>query len=736
MSERDERDDDAPDTWDRASAWLAARGALYALGLLTIYMIWIYGHVFTGEVAGDDNTFHFAESARLIDCLRAGDWDFWNPSANAGYATAYYYQVIPQLASALPAAIFGHHLFWFELSVFLPHVLAPAAAYRGARLLGATPWQSVVGATLVVFVNSDSRWSGGNAGTFMVGLYTQTWALCAFPLAVGHAARWVNLAERAERPRHLALAIAWGAFTGLCHPFIFVALGVALVAVFAWQLVLAALGRAEVGGPLVRSFVLGVLLFGAMAPVWLPLVVDYVGFGGFPHRVKDEIGPGFGDLGRWFVNGRMFDWDNVDKTHNPRVFTLLLPLALFAARGSIARWVWPPVIAYAIAMGLGPHLGKTQDDLFPMVRFYGALQVLAAIGVGASLFAIGRALSEAPEGSRWHWILRGPLVAGARLVKRDAWARAVPLQYAMRTAVAAALAAGLVILIQPATVSLRARVVTLPDQAYRNSGELVQAIAQLRVLPPGRKQALQGAESSFWNLLPYVYARRPALLQMGGGGLQASPNYTFILSANDVAKTAWLFDAPYIVFAKANVDKMPVGETVLALPNYEIRALPAPGLVSPVQVTGVLPPGRHEARKAALAWLQTGLPFADEFLAYIEPAVPGAAAVPGPAPQGQVLRFGRTDAGGDDADIFAEVTATAPTTFVIRESWHPRWRAYLDGREVPVRRLTPDFPAVDVPAGAHLLQLRFERPWWATWCWLAWPLLALLGYAGARAFRV
>ena len=140
--------------------------------------------------------------------------------------SAYYYQVIPQLASALPTAIFGHHLFFFQLSIVLPLVLAPAAAYRGMRLMGASPWQSAVAAFCVGFMNGESRWGSGNAGTFNVGLYTQTWALCVFPLALGHGARWI-----AER-KGLAPAIAWGGFAFLCHPFAGISLGLALVVAF------------------------------------------------------------------------------------------------------------------------------------------------------------------------------------------------------------------------------------------------------------------------------------------------------------------------------------------------------------------------------------------------------------------------------------------------------------------------------------------------------------------------
>jgi hypothetical protein len=99
------------DTWDRGAAWVVEHGAVPALLLLTLITAVMFSRIFLGETTGDDNTFHMAESRRIADCLRAGDWDFWNPSANAGYASAYYYQVIPQLASAIPTALFGDDLF-------------------------------------------------------------------------------------------------------------------------------------------------------------------------------------------------------------------------------------------------------------------------------------------------------------------------------------------------------------------------------------------------------------------------------------------------------------------------------------------------------------------------------------------------------------------------------------------------------------------------------------------------
>ncbi len=716
-----------PDLWDRVGDWLGAHGALPAVGIITIAVLAIHAHIFTGETAGDDLSFHFAESARLADCLRHGDFDFWNPSANAGYASAYYYQVIPQLASAVPAALFGHHLFWFQLSVVLPLVLAPLLAYRGMRLLGATPWQSAVAAFCVAFMNGESRWGAGNAGTFQVGLYTQTWALCAFPLALGHAARWL------QKGTNLAPAIAWGAFVCLCHPFCAIVLGVSVLTAWLAQpilwvvdRVLAVIGRALHDGrggwrdwlaarwstpperamwtELWRGAVLAIALGITWLPVILPLLIDREGFGGFPHRVSDEIGPGFTKLWGWVLNkdhvGTILDWRKLSEgPWRFPVLTFALPIVIVFARAKFYRWLWAPAFVFALLLGLGPTIGKIGDDLVPAVRFLGAMQTLLAMGIGAGAIIIGSHL----------W----------RLADRS------PRAYSIRTGLAA-LAAALVVLVSiPGGPALGARVRVLEDVKASNRDELFQINALLAIQPQGRKAVGPGAENHWWNLLSYAYNRVPSLLQMGGGGLQASPNYDFLWTQRDHVKNAWVFDAPYLVFKTEQGSKMPVGETVGRTEHYEIRRLPTPGLVSPVTVVDVLPPGyRHDevGHKKALEWIKSERPLKDEVLAYV-----GSDGVRAPI-GGKTLRAWRQDSPGDDADIVAEVDVQTLTTFAIRESWHPRWHAYIDGEAVPVRRITPDFPAVDVLPGRHTIEMRFERPWWAHASWLAWPLVSLAAW--------
>ncbi|MGE0870942.1 MAG: hypothetical protein AB7P03_20425 [Kofleriaceae bacterium] len=832
-----------PDAFDRAAAWLMNHGALPALAVLTIVLAGLYSKLFLGEPVGDDLTFHFAESARIADCLRSGDFDFWNPSANAGYASAYYYQVIPQLASAIPAALFGHHLFWFQLSVVLPLILVPLAGYRGMRLMGATPWQSVIAGGLIALTVGQSRWGHGSDGTFSVGLYTQTWALAAFPLALGHGVRWLRTGLG------LVPAIAWGTFVGLCHPFSGVSLAVtlavgvaaglvtripwvrpnlatsvclmvfggglflayttwgnkptseitAVVAIAAIAPVLGLAGRRDVRDHLViawiafgivalaivaligasaiaravvgvelqrtllhvgiivavipsaigmilmlvrprvperpqprdpepwwrepsRLIVLGALLLIATMPGWLTLYIDSDGWGGFPHRVDDEVGPGFTELGRWFATGAIFDYQRWT------MITCALAIVLIAARDAALRWLWPAGFGFAALLGLGPHMPKTSDDLIPAVRFLGAMQIVFALAVGAGAFAIGRSICNITEDA--------PLV---KFVRRRYTSSDFPaIQFWLRTTVAAVTAVCLVG-VMTGLIPLYNRLRPLRDDSGSHRPQLMKMIELLASQPQGRKQAGAGATNHWWNQLPYVYGRVPALWQLGGGGLQASPNYTYLWHERSHTKNAYLYDAPYVVFQRDKASQVPAGETIGTTANYELRRLPSPGLVSPIQIIEVLPADKARAHARAIEWVKSDLPLRDQVYVYS-----GFGGVTGP-PAGTTLRSWRQDSPGDAADMYAEVEVDKPTAFMARESWHPRWHAYVDGSEVMVRRVTPYFQAVDVPPGRHVIAFRFERPWWADAAWLAWPgtvlgtwlaLLLLARWRGRRRLPI
>jgi hypothetical protein len=693
---------------------------LVVLGMLTILLAVVYRNVFNGEIAGDDLTFHLAESTRLADCLRAGDFDWWNPSANAGFASAYYYQVIPQLVPAAFAALTGTDvLFWFQLGVFLPLVLAPAAAYRALRLLGTTPWAAVGGAFAVAMAVGNNRWGHGADGTFSVGLYTQTWALAAFPLALAHGVRWLRDGEG------LAPATAWGLFVGLCHPVHGVAIGIALFV----GVLLVPLGRVidrairgaidrelpQLGvgaepGPIatahpaataIRMTVLGALLLVGATSAWLPVLVDYDGFGAFPKRVDDEVGPGFGGLMDWLTDGVLLDADNENRRWP--LLTALLPITALFARGRALAWLWSGAIGFGLLLSIGKHL-VTKDDLLPAVRFLGPFQICLALAIGSGAVTIGFAL----------W-------------RRATRLEPVPMIVA-QTAIAAVASVIVVSITVPAVRAQMWRTNVSWDYPKIHRDEITEVIAGLAALPPGRKNALAGTGNHWFNLLPYVHARIPAHLQMGGAGLQSSPNYEFISTTHDATRAAWVFDAPYITYLKSRAHEVPDGEPLFETETFGVRKLPSPGLVSPVAIVGELPPGRHASRDAVKDWLtvETGEPDDprdDRLLAYA-----GDRGLREP-PNGRTIAVHRQPSPDDAADIVASVHADGPTTFVIRESWHPRWVATVDNQPVPVRRVTPSFLAVDIhQAGDHLIELRFDRPIWVLFTWLLIPFAIIAGW--------
>ncbi len=59
-------------------------------------------------------------------------------------------------------------------------------------------------------------------------------------------------------------------------------------------------------------------------------------------------------------------------------------------------------------------------------------------------------------------------------------------------------------------------------------------------------------------------------------------------------------------------------------------------------------------------------------------------------------------------EIVLRTDAPAPSLVVIAQSHYPAWRAYLDGRPARIWRANYAFQAVEVPAGKHQVQLRYE----------------------------
>ncbi len=62
----------------------------------------------------------------------------------------------------------------------------------------------------------------------------------------------------------------------------------------------------------------------------------------------------------------------------------------------------------------------------------------------------------------------------------------------------------------------------------------------------------------------------------------------------------------------------------------------------------------------------------------------------------------------DDGVVRLKVQAAAPTTVVIGQAYYPGWQAQLDGNQTTIRPANILFQSVEVPAGTHDLELRYQ----------------------------
>jgi hypothetical protein len=60
--------------------------------------------------------------------------------------------------------------------------------------------------------------------------------------------------------------------------------------------------------------------------------------------------------------------------------------------------------------------------------------------------------------------------------------------------------------------------------------------------------------------------------------------------------------------------------------------------------------------------------------------------------------------------IRVQTQSATPGILILNDRWHPDWKARLDGRSLPLLRANFIMKAVEVPAGSHELEFRFEPP--------------------------
>lgn len=695
---------------------LAARPALAGLGVAVAVQLWAYRHLLEPVSWPNDLSFHLSMATWAEGRFRAGQVpvDGWYPRLSGGLPQFHLYQSLPHLLTGGAGVPLGTeralHLFlWLLVATW------PIPVFIGARALGLTDRAALVAGVVAPLARSATGYGFEPFSYLWLGngLWSQAWGMWVAPLALGWSARAVRTGRGFGRAvLAVALTVAFHLPTAW---FVLVALGL-------WVVVRPSEWRARVG----RTVGLSVLAVVASAWVLVPFLADR-------WAANDSSFNGEAHLRESFGWRRVLGWvlggDIVDARRLPVLSALAaVGLVVVLIRWRSARPGDPEVAALA---GLSLVLFIGTDPFGPLIGLLpGSSQVflhryVATLQLALALLA-GIAADELLDRlARW-WSARSsdrlrPIgVAGAVLL---------PL-----------------LLLAPAARSTWSLVASdrswvarqrIADRGIGADASELVAIASAR--GPGRIFAgkLNGSGGRFLIggvAAPVWLAHLP--VDAIGFNLRVSALAADLEPLIDESGAADLdaLGVRYVLVPRGGT--APRGAWFLAARgDVQLWELPGAGLVSAVQVVGPplsVPTDRIAADVLPVMRGQGGSPTAVRLLdlAGRSPSVDQASG----SPQ-RPGRLERTRIDLDGGSIRTRARFDRPGAVLVKANWHPRWRATVDGRAVPVAAVAPTWMAVPVAAGDHEVVVRYV-PWaWTPWLLAAGAGAVLIGAAWSRRTR-
>jgi hypothetical protein len=664
----------------------------------------------------NDDVFHLGLIHRMDEAWSAGGdpLDTWIGYWGQGFPVLRYYQHLPHLAVvALHRALGGTIALetLYDLTRLLLLALVPLGFYVGSRRLGASALTAACIALCAPLLGADAAqrhflgfqpanflWYGG-------GLYTQLAAMVVFPVALGSVSR------AALQGRGYAPAIAWLSATWLSHLILgyiacLLSLGILLrpeAAAQRWRVLLRLAGMFA-GVALVAAYLLAPTLLESRwlaRSVWEPAEY-WDSFGA--QRVLAEL-----------ATGGLLDGNRIP------VLTILAGVGAAWASLSCLPGRQREDKGFAIAslamtgIALLLYFGRpTWGGLLHLLPFSGSLpfhRFICAVQFGGLLLA-GLALSRVLQWLSW---------------SRSPWRAAL--------AVLAALC-----LLAPAIVSTarfaakNAQSRTAAAEARSAAGEgLERVLADFAALD--RIEPARGYAGTSWDWgRDFKLGGANVYHSWSGRGLPAiSYMYHTMGLASDLEPSfdpsrrdhLELFNVRYLIV-----------DAPSRLPPFARRGRTAPGLVAAtVDTTGYFGiagsvaylPYHGDDKRALLDFnrafiasdwhsrgqhVRIGWRDGDAPADHERPLEAGSALAPGGSPGRQAPRGTVLSSSGHGDRYAARVRLDDPGYVLFRMSYHPNWRAELDGAPVETVMLSPGYVGVRAAPGEHTLVMTYRPPPW------------------------
>ena len=668
----------------------------------------------SGGVDLNDNVVHFRLASDMAGVLEHGEpgepgehvgnpLDFWSPEWSLGFPLVRVYQPLPHLLVVLAYFALGKSVTLLTVFVwirFLSLVLLPLSFFAMARCCQLPPLTAAAAACLAPLISTPQLygleyesyvWAG-------FGLFPQAVATHFLLLSLGFACRALRRGGSATLAG-LMLGLAF-----LCQ-FVYGYMGALSVCLLA-LVPGAAIARLE---RLRRVLWIGAvaLLLSAfqLAPLWMDRALI--------NRVpRDQAWKsdsfGAGQVLEWLVTGQLLDSGRLP------ILSLLvlaggvvLGMRFFTPRGvdfagkfavlGAAFWIllffgrpfWGPALWL---------LGVTPD--LPLHRVLGGAQVflivLAAIGLAAIWGELWR---------RWRLAaaVAATLVLFYPMVRERGQFLDMNATRLQRTVQA----------MEPASRSLDALVAAAQERGGRAFAGLATPTSwgpsfRVGAIPMYHLLAAAG--------IPTVgYLSHTMALTSG-----------VMLSFDEKNPAQYrLFDIRTFIVPAGTKYPVPAFLTPGAVfGRFQIFDTPANGYFDLVDVTAALPVNRDDFFDTNDRWLKTAGASRRQHLRLDLPGGAGGALSPpdpnAPSP-GEIVSARQT------GEVYqAEFLAARPAWALFKMTWHPNWKAWLDGQPRETAMLTPGFVGVPVPAGRHTLLFRYQPGNWKLWTALAGVLAVLL----------
>lgn len=667
--------------------------------LATVYVLYWYvglsNFIFAGAAFGADNSSHLAEIVKVAAALREGRFDaFWFSQSNLGYPLFTGYNLLPYLVMGTLVALtqgFWQPMHVYNTSIIFMHALVPLCWYASARLLRLPRLTSLCFALMPVFMSEYTLFGLTASTTMSMGLYHQMWALPLFPLVFACYYHFLILETRGS-----VLA------TVLCHSLLcsvhnllgfFAGIGGLLFLVL----------RRQCWRKYLVSQLSILLLFSYWLVVWFNDHIYLVKIAMINHPIYSD---GFLRTISHLAAGEFFDYNRAFP-----LLTVLLAIGLLVIlRKQTLLRAWA---VYFMLFGIVMLLYAPGDSLLGrVIPLFQEIPFRRYV----SIMQMGGALVIA-------WGMSYLLLKAARIV-------ALTLSISHRTAMRdLVVIVALLSAMQHVEIAQRTfRTMTI-NTDFAAASEFLQKEKHARFLVHGDF----GTGSHFFrNLLPLLSDRSQLLSYARGIRDTLSSYYTIEF---DFAPLSYeLFNVRYIVsYTEVQQDKRAdfslrksfgeifvygadneYGYFDVVQSNFAVTAFTTEAAVEFLRSNS-----KHYYGQGVLPFLTHEPPTDMPFIAfegknaryYLQAE---SRAVSKQQFDAQVLQAAQRHRVAiqetvNDYSYRAQLDLDAPTYLLLKASYHPNWRAQVNGVATPVHAVAPNLMAVPLSAGQHEVVFRYHN---------------------------